>query len=153
MPSWSEKDKNDFLAALRLVETGGEPNNGVGAVGDNGKALGPYQIWKAYYQDAVEYDPTLGDDQDESYERCLNDLEYSRKIVWAYVRRYGKTNSSMEDMARLHNSGPNWKKKIEKTDGYVKKFREKLAEIRWLSEFLGYHFIPWDLWLIPDYSK
>lgn len=125
-PSWSDADKDRFLDAIRIVETGSCENNGIGAVGDNGKAIGPYQIWKAYYNDAVEYDSTLCDEDGENYKRCLTDEAYSRKIVWAYVCRYGKSNNTLEDMARLHNAGPGWRKKIAKTDNYVKKFKKAL---------------------------
>ena len=40
------------LQAIRTVETGGMPNGGIGALGDGGKAYGPYQIWKPYWQDS-----------------------------------------------------------------------------------------------------
>ena len=45
--SWRET-----LDAIRVVETGGCPNDGIGAIGDGGNALGPYQIWKPYWIDA-----------------------------------------------------------------------------------------------------
>ena len=39
---------DDALRAIREVETGGLPDHGRGAVGDGGKALGPFQIHAAY---------------------------------------------------------------------------------------------------------
>ena len=45
-----------LLAAIRQVESHGNDK----AVGDGGKAIGPYQVWRGYWQDAVEFDKTLG---------------------------------------------------------------------------------------------
>jgi hypothetical protein len=44
------------LEAIRQVESHGNPN----LVGDNGKAIGSFQIWRTYWQDAVEHDKTIG---------------------------------------------------------------------------------------------
>ena len=41
----------DTLQAIRQVETGGQPNEGRGAVGDGGRALGPLQIHRVYHVD------------------------------------------------------------------------------------------------------
>ena len=48
-----------LLDAIRRVETGG-CKNPANAVGDNGKAIGPFQIHRVYWQDAVEHDPSIG---------------------------------------------------------------------------------------------
>jgi len=109
-----------LLSAIRSVESGGDDN----AVGDGGKAIGPYQIWKIYWKDAIEFDPSIGG----KYEDCFN-REYAEKIVDAYMRRYATKRRlghepTWEDMARIHNGGPNGYKK-ESTKGYwakVKRF-------------------------------
>lgn len=87
----------EFLAAIRQVESHGNDM----AVGDNGKAIGPYQIWKAYWQDAVEHDKTIGG----KYEDCYNP-QYASKVVRAYMARYAPKGASLEVMARIHNGGP-----------------------------------------------
>jgi hypothetical protein len=43
--------------AIREVESGGEPNDGCNAIGDNGNACGPCQIWAPYFQEAAELCP------------------------------------------------------------------------------------------------
>ena len=105
-------DLNKFMAAIREVETGGLPNGGLGAKGDKGKSYGPYQIQKAYWQDAR---------MPGGWEQCLNDKEYSEEVMLRYFQRYEKKaleNGDWETLARLHNSGPNWKKKKKATQAY-----------------------------------
>jgi len=85
-----------FFAALHQVETGGA----LGAtLGDNGKALGPLQIHRAYHADS-----RVGGD----YARCA-DLEYSKKVVNAYLKRYAPAaweSGDVATLARIHNGGP-----------------------------------------------
>jgi hypothetical protein len=85
-----------FWRALHLVETGGRR----GAIlGDNGKALGPLQIHRGYHADA-----RIGGD----YSRCA-DLDYSRRVVSAYLQRYAPKAWAAGDvvtLARIHNGGP-----------------------------------------------
>lgn len=86
------------------------------------KAIGPYQIWKIYWKDALEFDPTIGG----KYEDCF-DRQYSERVVIAYMKRYatekrlGRT-PRYEDMARIHNGGPNGHKKSA-TDKYWNKVK------------------------------
>lgn len=86
-----------LLAAIRQVESGGNDK----AVGDGGKAIGPYQIHRVYWQDAVHFDKRLGG----SYEDCY-DPEYAKKVVRAYMKRYAPKDASDETYARIHNGGP-----------------------------------------------
>lgn len=90
---------DSILDAIQKVETGGvrDPSN---AVGDNGKAIGPYQIHLVYWKDAVQYDPSIGG----TYTDC-KDPEYARQIVIAYLSRYAP-NWECETVARIHNGGP-----------------------------------------------
>jgi hypothetical protein len=87
---------DSFFRALHIVETGGRR----GAIlGDNGKALGPLQIHRAYHADAQ-----IGGD----YSRCA-DLEYSKRVVTAYLKRYAPAAwaaGDVETLARVHNGGP-----------------------------------------------
>ena len=113
-----------ILDAIEAVETGGfaDPAN---AVGDGGKALGPMQIHRVYWQDAVEHDPTLVANG-ETYQ-SVRDRTSARRVVMAYMSRYAKTWSA-EEIARLHNGGPAAMKAKRKhlTDGYWAKVRAAL---------------------------
>lgn len=91
-----------LLPALALVESCNNPN----AIGDRGNAIGIYQIHRAYWQDAVEFDKTLGG----SYNDCFNP-EYARRVVCAYLKRYAPANATVEQLARIHNGGCNILKK------------------------------------------
>ena len=110
-----------LLNAIRMVESNGNDN----AVGDNGNAIGPYQIWRAYWKDAVEFDPSIGG----KYEDCFN-RDYAERIVNAYMDRYaverrlGRT-PTMEDIARIHNGGPNGHRKAA-TVAYWEKVLDRL---------------------------
>ena len=42
----TDADMTKVLSAIRVVES----NNNDDAVGDNGKAIGVYQIWKSYWK-------------------------------------------------------------------------------------------------------
>jgi len=103
-----------FYSILIKVESGGKSN----AIGDNGKAIGPAQIHKVYWQDATSFDKSIGG----KYEDCFN-KDYSKNIVRAYMNRYCK-NGTFEQMARCHNSGPDWKRKYHLTNSYWRKFQK-----------------------------
>tara|TARA_A100000172_G_scaffold6178_1_gene3532 strand:+ start:547 stop:987 length:441 start_codon:yes stop_codon:yes gene_type:complete len=119
------------LDAIRQVETGGEPNEGVGARGDRGNAIGPYQIWRVYHFDAAERDTGL-----TSYANCLNDKAYSERVMRSYMNRYNRASlrrleqgkGSLEDVirtARIHNGGPKGYRK-QATLKYAKKVEAAL---------------------------
>ena len=111
-----------ILDAIEAVETGGhaDPAN---AIGDGGKAIGPYQIWATYWQDAVEHDPSLVANG-ETYD-SVRDRAYARRVVMAYWSRYAKSWDS-ETLARVHNGGPKGATK-RATIGYWAKVRAKLG--------------------------
>ena len=88
-----------ILDALRSTESGGQRNGGRDATGDGGRAIGPYQIHRAYFLDAG---------LPGRYEDC-RDPEYSRRVVIAYWRRWcpeALERSDAEVLARVHNGGP-----------------------------------------------
>lgn len=99
-----------LLKAIQYVESGGDSN----AVGDNGRSLGPYQISEAYYQDAVQFNPSLADNG-RTYENVFGPASsaYSEAVIRSYMRRYatperlGHWPPTNEDIARIHNGGPN----------------------------------------------
>jgi len=120
----SSVDMDIFIETLGIVESDNNDN----AVGDNGNALGRYQIWKIYWQDAVEFDPSIGGE----YEDVTNP-DYARKIVEAYMSRYATKKRlghepTFEDMARIHNGGPNGHKK-DSTDIYWNRFEPVLINV------------------------
>lgn len=90
-----------FWRALHHVETSGR----LGPIeGDNGAALGPLQIHRAYWQDSGV---------PGRYSDCA-DLAYSRRVVTAYLRRYARAAWDRADvmaLARVHNGGPMGMKK------------------------------------------
>ena len=106
----------DLLNAIRQVESGGNDN----AIGDGGKAIGPYQIHRVYWEDAVEYDKSLGG----TYQDC-HDPDYARRVVIAYLTRYAPKNATAEDLARVHNGGPKGYKKSGTTK-YWNKVKKEL---------------------------
>lgn len=91
-----------LLPLLAHVESNGNPK----AVGDGGKAIGIYQIHESYWQDATQYDKTIGG----KYQDCFDSV-YAERIVRAYFRRYAPKNATIEQLARLHNGGCNILKK------------------------------------------
>jgi len=85
-----------FWRALHLVETGGRTG---AIIGDNGRALGPLQIHRSYHADSR----VAGD-----YSRCA-DLDYSKRVVTAYLQRYAPAawaSGDVTTLARIHNGGP-----------------------------------------------
>lgn len=101
-------DLRKLLDAIRLVESGGVPNEGTEATGDTGKALGPYQIWKSYWQDAYDKDKSLGGVYED-----VKKKDYAERVIVAYWKRYCSaalgdptTLDNKEILARVHNGGP-----------------------------------------------
>lgn len=93
----------ELVAAINQVEAGGRHANVPD--GDSGLAIGPFQIHRDYWQDAVDYDQSIGG----NYGDCRN-YNYALKVVNAYLRRYAKkyiASENWEAVARIHNGGPN----------------------------------------------
>lgn len=110
--SYSAEVPEYFFKALWQVETSGREGFIWGKSGE----LGPLQITKSYYIDAKRKDKSIVG----SYTNCANYV-FSKKVATAYFNRYepkAVINKDWETLARLHNSGPNWKKKMYKTNGY-----------------------------------
>ena len=112
------------------METGGE-DDPLNAVGDQGRSRGPYQIMEDYYNDAVQHDPSLRDGG-KSYENVSGpgSMEYSRRVIQAYMNRYATETrlghpATDEDIARIHNGGPNGYQK-DSTLGYWEKVKKHL---------------------------
>ena len=101
------------FVAIQLVETGSHPNPSQ-ARGDNGE-LGPYQITRSYYEDAIEHDRSLFGIEYEG----VRDFHISRLIMIAYWERYA-VEWTAEELCRLHNGGPSKRY----TDEYWDKCRQ-----------------------------
>lgn len=114
----SVEDTRKFLSAIRQVESSGNDS----AVGDNGNAIGPYQIWNCYWQDAVGFDKTIGG----RYEDCFK-KDYADRVVVAYLNRYAPKSASWETLARIHNGGPMGYKNA-KTVKYWEKVKRELQK-------------------------
>lgn len=99
-----------LILALILVESNGDDS----AIGDNGKAYGCLQLHAGYVADAAEY---VGEDwvHEDAFDR-----KTAIKIFKAYMNRYATPErlgreAQAEDIARIHNGGPNgFKKKSTK---------------------------------------
>jgi len=110
----------NLFKAIRKAETGGQPNEGVGAIGDGGRSIGPYQISFAYWQDAgMPYG---------SWTDCLTNKEYSEEVMRRYWKKYcpaAFNNGDWETLSRIHNGGPKGHKKKatlpywQKVKGYM----------------------------------
>jgi hypothetical protein len=110
------------LDAIRAVETGGQ-RDPANAVGDGGAALGPYQIHRGYWQDAVDRDPSLVANGQTYQNVC--DAAYAERVILAYWSRYAPSYDA-QTLARIHNGGP--KGHLRKaTLAYWGKVRAKLG--------------------------
>ena len=121
VPPPDDYDLDRILTAIRQQESGGEKNPNE-AVGDNGASLGSFQISRAYWIDALDYDPSIGG----KYEDVKNP-DYARRVVVAYLSRYIKKSEHWTDerVARLHNGGPNAMRK-KSTIKYWREVRARL---------------------------
>ncbi len=116
-PASSVKSALDgFINALHQVESEGKDGP---IIGDNGAALGPFQIHKEYWAD-------VKDNIGGKYSDVAN-YDYAKKVVVAYLLKYGKKaikNKDWETLAKMHNGGPRGPQKpaTEKYWNKVKKF-------------------------------
>lgn len=109
--------ENIFYKALRHVES----TDGRNLKGDNGSAIGVYQIHKIYVDDVnriykTKYKYEDRWDPKKSHEIVTRYLSYYGSL---YTKKTGK-NPTIEVLAQIHNGGPNgWKK--ESTRNYGRK--------------------------------
>ncbi len=108
-----------LIFILIQIESGGNDF----AIGDDGRAYGCLQMHAAYVQDAAEH---AG--KDWIHEDALQ-RDVAIQIFHAYMDRYATKERlgrepTMEDVARIHNGGPNgWKK--ESTKKYYEKVKKE----------------------------
>lgn len=115
---------DDLLDAIEWVESKGDPN----AIGDNGKAVGAYQIHKIYIDDVNRIYNTR-----YTYDNRLDRVK-SRRMVRLYTNWYSFKHELhgpvyFEFVARTHNGGPDgWKK--ESTKPYWEKVRARMESLK-----------------------
>lgn len=111
----TNKELERLLDAIAKIES---DNNDL-AVGDSGKAIGRYQIHKAYWLDGCKYLKVSW-----PYKDAVDPVK-ARQIVRAYllhyttVKRLGR-QVTLEDFARNHNGGPNGYKKSSTKKYWIK---------------------------------
>ena len=113
-----EPDLADLFHALAAVES----NHDDEAVGDGGKAIGRYQIWRVYWLDATEFSGIGGKYHD------VKNKDYAEKVMRAYWKRYARQayyDRDYETLARIHNGGPKGHKK-DATLPYWRKVQQHL---------------------------
>ncbi|MGK0157129.1 MAG: hypothetical protein ACI9SE_004105 [Neolewinella sp.] len=117
-------NRRALLDAIRFVESS---NNDNVRDGDDGDAIGPYQIHQAYWFDANEFDESLGG----TYQQCRK-RNYAERVIDAYMRRYVKAEWAAghgETVAKVHNGGPRGHKK-NGTKGYWQRVKKRLPAPR-----------------------
>lgn len=110
---------DSLLAAMRRIESGGDNS----AVGDGGRSLGPLQIGRAYWQDAIEFAGV-----DWKYDEHVWDYDRSCSVVRWYWQRYCQesyVSRDFETLARIHNGGPRGAEK-NATKKYWRKVEREL---------------------------
>jgi hypothetical protein len=118
-PRWTLEE---ILTGLRVAETGGCPMEGRQAVGDHGRAIGPFQIHEAYWRDSGI---------PGRFEDC-RDTAYARSVVVAFWKRYcpeALAALDAEVLVRVHNGGPDGAGR-ECTERFWRKFERELLKQR-----------------------
>jgi len=103
MPVFAVNVDERLLDAIAIVES----ENNDHAVGDNGNAVGRYQLWRTYVDDVnrISHKNFSYDDR--------RDPVKAREMVRIYLRHYGRVyerrtgkQATSEVLARIHNGGP-----------------------------------------------
>ncbi len=122
------KINSDLIRAMIMVESGGDDR----AVGDKNlqhKAYGCLQIRQPFVDDVNEIKGTKHRAQE-----CLGDRELSLWLFHRYMERYatrkrlGREPTS-QDIARIHNGGPNGYR-LKSTLSYWRKVEKALEAVR-----------------------
>ncbi len=114
---WS---RQQILDAIRFVESSDREDP---PDGDGGLAIGPYQIHRIYWQDAITFRPELGGDYQDCRQRA-----YAERVIDAYMSKWAPDawrDGDAERIARVHNGGPRGHEN-PKTDRYWQRVRARL---------------------------
>ena len=104
-----------FFAAIGKVESSNNPK----AINKKETALGIYQIRPAYFKDS---------NVKGSHEQVFNPI-IARKVCESYFKKYAPKayeKGDFETLARLHNGGPSFMKRMGATDIYWAKVKKNL---------------------------
>ena len=126
---------DDLLDAIEWVESKGEAN----AVGDNGEAVGVYQIHKIYVDDLNRFSDWFAYRAKYNYDDRWN-RHKSRQMVSRYVWYYTTKimpeltlsdcgMRELEAMARIHNGGPDGYKSPA-TKKYWLKVKARMLKVK-----------------------
>ena len=123
----------EILDALWQVESSGMKNP---PNGDDGQAIGPFQIHWGYWNDAAEYSRSHSDELSlahgkGNYDMC-SEVAYAALTVQMYMLRYcpdAWEARDAETIARIHNGGPKGATK-KSTEGYWLKVKAQLETKR-----------------------
>lgn len=146
-------EQQALAAAIVMVEQGLTNPNQIdpataNKVGDNGRAIGPFQIWDHFFNDARQYDGRLAP-SNQCYPHFCGHFPtvgyYPRHIYvrwwwtnncavwWCWHMRYGADDmqnidaGKAERIARRHNGGPQGHKQ-DSTKKYWEKVKKKLQQ-------------------------
>jgi hypothetical protein len=108
------------LKAILWVESKGDPN----AIGDGGRAIGPYQIHKGYWEDATRL---LKVDWPYSDARDPVKAAMAVRAYTEHYQRAGRYPATPEIWARIHNGGPRGPEKPA-TLPYWRKVRAAMSQ-------------------------
>lgn len=108
-------DDTRLISAIRQVESGGNDR----AIGDGGRARGPYQCHRAAWADACAYGKVQWD-----YETLAFSEPHARQAMIWYWARYKATTD--ESKARCWNGGPKWSRNPSATDAYWRKVQRAM---------------------------
>ena len=95
--SKEHKEKRITLDQLFTIIGQVESGNDDTATGDNGKSIGRYQIQKAYYTDALQYEPGL---RKYKYHQMRNH-KIAQRVMIAYFQRYAKKWTAEEKIEAI----------------------------------------------------
>ena len=109
-----------FLNAIHKVESDGQITGDQPIMGDRGKARGPLQIHREYWEDVKNL---VGGKYED-----VDNLDYASNVVAKYMLKYAKNaiqNGQFDIVARRHNGGPAGDKKSA-TQEYSRKVMSKM---------------------------
>ena len=112
-----------LLDAIATVES----NNDDKAIGDKGRAIGRFQIWKTYVDEVNRICRLKKNGKTFSYED-RKDAVKSREMVRIYLEFWGRQyerntgkKATLEVLAKIHNGHAFWKRSnIKKNEQYFK---------------------------------
>ncbi len=122
--AFSAKTFDEFAVAIHQHES----DLRLGRIyGDGGRSFGPLQISYKAWRDALSFDRSIGG----RYADCSS-LSYSKKVLLAYIQSHDPAalaRGDWESCARLWNSGPAWRTKMQKTNEYWACVRSYLVHV------------------------